>query len=1102
MIKNYIFLIILCGLFFSELSAQSPLEVFSQENYAGSSKQYEVVTIHSDLESFDNNIKSLKLEKGYMVTLASNSDGTGYSRVYRADDADLALTSLPPYLIGTISFIRVMKLHDYITKKGWAGWDEVDLDATNSTWYYDWSANGSTRPTLEYVPIKQNLNWPGWDEIISKTGATHVLGYNEPDRSDQANITVETAIERWPNYMQTGLRLGSPATSDPFNGWLTDFMTQAEELNYRIDFIPIHAYWFKSAEQWSNDLDYLYNQYNRPIWITEWNIGANWTDNNFPDSPDLLTDANAMKHRNDIIAILDVLESKDYVERYSIYNWVQDARAMIITVDDTWKANNPDWESYEWLRTAPVISSWDGGYKVLTPAGEYYANIDSEKAYNPAVEYVPTWTPFKETLSYQLSEDYQSISIQWEGINDELVNKYIVERKLEDETEFSVFYESSDYSVLSVDDVVQSSAEYRIKVIGKDNSESAYSEILSFQQSEIPEAPDNLTGESLSTSIINLSWSEVDNAESYNLKRANTEDGTYETIAFYLTETNFQDTGLDVNTTYYYKVSALNSGGESESSSAISVKTLSLETPASVSNILVSSGDSEVTLEWDFMYDAEFYVKRSTSDDTSFETIATVDTNNYEDSGVENGVTYYYKITAFNDEGESEDSNILVAKPKLGKHLYYAFNENEGSNPHDQWGSYRGILNSSVSWLPGIQDSGIYLDGSSSSYMEIEEGVMENLENFTISSWVKLESSETWMRIFDFGMDTDNYMFLTPQSGSDGNYFFAFRKAGIEEYIYTNVSPEQGEWVHVAVTLEGSTGIIYIDGVEAGRNDAMTINPSILGETNQNYIGKSQWPDPYLNGTIDDFKIYNYALNADQIEELAQIDLASDNFLIEVSGETCPDKNNGKITIVGQADLTYSATVNGTPYSFTDNTLTLIDLTESSYDICISVAEAITEQCYLIEVPESEIMTGRIASSSNKMHIEVTSGTAPYNVVINGILQFQTNEKEFEVDVKTNDLLEVTSSKDCEGIISKKITLMDAVIASPNPSKGRFEINIPTNSDKVMLEIYNMNSTLISRKVYNIDNRKVLVNIESEPPGTYLIRVNSDPIETIRIIKK
>lgn len=1105
MIKNYTFLIILLSAFTFKVCAQSPLEVFSEENYGGSSQQYEIFTLHKDLGSFDNNIKSFKLQQGYMVTFASNSNGTGYSRVFRADNADLEIPAMPPYLNGTVSFIRIMTLHNFVTKKGWAGWNSEEINASNGTWYYDWSAGGNTSSELEYVPIKQKQYWPGWDEIISKQGATHVLGYNEPDHTDQADMTVEESINGWPDFMQTGLRVGAPAYSDPFNGKLTDFMAQAEALNYRIDFIPIHAYWFKSAEQWSGDLDYLYNQYHRPMWLTEWNIGANWTNHNFPDDPTKLTDANATKHLNDLKAVLDVLESKDYVERYSIYNWVQNARAMIANINDEFRELNPDWESYEWLKNAPIISTSNGGndYKVLTPAGEYYRDRASKKAYNPTMEYIPTWTPLKESLNYNASDDFQSITLTWEGINNDLINKYVIERKLEGETEFSVFYESSDYSVLSVNDVIHTLAEYRIKVIGKDNVASTYSEILVFQQSEIPDTPSNLTGEALSTSMINLSWSAVNNAGSYNLKRATTEDGTYETIASYVTETSYQDNSLNADTNYYYKISSLNTGGESSDSSPIMVKTLALETPNTVSNIMVSSGDAQVILRWDLMYDAKFYVKRSISENGTFEIIATIETNKYIDTTVENGTTYYYQISAFNDMGESENSDILVAKPELGQHSYYNFNENEGSNPHDLWGNYTGILNSAVAWKPGLQDSGIFLDGSSSAYMDIEDGIMENLTDFTISAWLKLESIQNWARVFDFGSGTDTYMFLSPKSASTGKYRFAFKNGDDEEAIDANISPVTGKWVHVAVTLEGSIGIMYIDGVEVGRNENITINPSMLGKTTQNYIGKSQWPDPNLNGSIDEFKIYSYALTPSKIAQLTEITTSSDNFSIIAFGETCPDKDNGKIEIVGNSDLTYNATVNGTSYTFTNNTLTLTDLAVGTYDICISVTEANFEQCFFIDIIESNPLAGKFKTGKNKTRVEVSSGTAPYYVAINGILKFQTNETEFDVQASAGDLIEITSSNDCEGMLSNENMPFINAVAFPNPSSGHFEIAIQTDSKEINLEIYDFMSKLISNSTCPIIDGKISVNIEKEPSGIYFIKVQSNmEVNTFRIIKK
>ncbi|HEX9046233.1 MAG TPA: LamG-like jellyroll fold domain-containing protein, partial [Verrucomicrobiae bacterium] len=63
----------------------------------------------------------------------------------------------------------------------------------------------------------------------------------------------------------------------------------------------------------------------------------------------------------------------------------------------------------------------------------------------------------------------------------------------------------------------------------------------------------------------------------------------------------------------------------------------------------------------------------------------------------------------------------------------------------------------------------------------------------------------------------------------------------------------------------GTTGILYVDGVAVGTNSAMTLKPSNLNLTTQNYIGKSQYNDPYFNGQIDEFRIYNDRLSAGDV---------------------------------------------------------------------------------------------------------------------------------------------------------------------------------------------------------------------------------------------
>src|SRR5207245_1693774 len=77
-------------------------------------------------------------------------------------------------------------------------------------------------------------------------------------------------------------------------------------------------------------------------------------------------------------------------------------------------------------------------------------------------------------------------------------------------------------------------------------------------------------------------------------------------------------------------------------------------------------------------------------------------------------------------------------------------------------------------------------------------------------------------------------------------------------------------WSHVAVTLSGHTGTLYVNGQPVATNNNMTVTPADLGDTTQNWIGHSQFSaDPYLDATVDDFQIYDYALSTADIATLA-----------------------------------------------------------------------------------------------------------------------------------------------------------------------------------------------------------------------------------------
>jgi hypothetical protein len=78
-----------------------------------------------------------------------------------------------------------------------------------------------------------------------------------------------------------------------------------------------------------------------------------------------------------------------------------------------------------------------------------------------------------------------------------------------------------------------------------------------------------------------------------------------------------------------------------------------------------------------------------------------------------------------------------------------------------------------------------------------------------------------------------------------------------ERSIESPNSLPNGQWAHVVVTLSGSTGTLYVNGIAVDTNTALLYAPFRRGNTDANHIGSSQYPaDPYLNALIEDFRIY------------------------------------------------------------------------------------------------------------------------------------------------------------------------------------------------------------------------------------------------------
>jgi Leucine-rich repeat (LRR) protein len=232
--------------------------------------------------------------------------------------------------------------------------------------------------------------------------------------------------------------------------------------------------------------------------------------------------------------------------------------------------------------------------------------------------------------------------------------------------------------------------------------------------------------------------------------------------------------------------------------------------------------------------------------------------------------------------------------------------------------------------------------------------------------------------------------------------------------------------------------------------------------------------------------------------------LSSDNFTITSKSESCANQNNGEISITAKQTNTYVAIINGNYYNFINNNLTISDLSPATYKVSILVPGRDFEQIFTVVISKGATITGRSTFNSNKVAVEITEGTAPYAVFVNGTPQFETVAKDFVVEAQKGDLVEVKTAKACEGVFSNQQdgAVLDLLSGYPNPTSGKFEISLATAKKEVNIAVFTLDSQLISNDTYAVANGKVQLNLENQPTGVYLVKVNLDQPAYLKIIKK
>ena len=375
-----------------------PLICYTEQNFGGES--YDAYGTGNtggfmntlSAKQLNNQIRSFKLKRGYMVTFAVGTSGWGYSRCFIADNEDLELATLPHVLDGRISSYRIFKWCNY-DKKAIANDTRYEpTQALNVTGCYSFGKGENRYPDTECIPHHIYEDWPSASECGGVSYSCHMKTNNEPGNSaDDHPQTVAEVLNNWQNLMRTGMRLCSESSHDGSWNHLKAFMDSIDARGWRCDILDLHCYWSGGFD----NLNWYSSNYGngRPIWISEWIWGASWNNNGCFGSG-VSNDQILSTTKN----ILTTLNNNPRVERY--FYWNSESKGHI----------------------------YENGK--ATSLGQYYAEMETGMGYNKAYEYVPK-VVYKapHSISSSYNKTKKQATIVWRDPNGDMLDSIVVECK-------------------------------------------------------------------------------------------------------------------------------------------------------------------------------------------------------------------------------------------------------------------------------------------------------------------------------------------------------------------------------------------------------------------------------------------------------------------------------------------------------------------------------------------------------------------------------------------------------------------------------------------------------------------------------------------------
>jgi glucose/arabinose dehydrogenase/PKD repeat protein len=407
---------------------------------------------------------------------------------------------------------------------------------------------------------------------------------------------------------------------------------------------------------------------------------------------------------------------------------------------------------------------------------------------------------------------------------------------------------------------------------------------------QLPTAPGNLQATATSSSQINLTWSAAtDNVgvTGYRVERCQNVGCSVFTQVATPTGTSYTDSGLTAATSYSYRVravdAAINLGPYSGTATAVTQAAPDTQPPTAPGNLqATATSSSQINLTWNAATDnvgvTGYRVERCQNVGCSvFTQVATPTGTSYTDSGLTAATSYSYRVRAVDaaiNLGPYSGTATAVTQP-VGSGLVaaYSFDEGTGATVADSSGTGNSGTVANTTWTTsGRYGNALNFNGSNALVSVADAPSLRLTNAMTLEAWVfPAVVNRAWRDVIYKG--DDNYYLEATSTRNPAVPVGGGRFGPAGTDVNGTASLPVNTWAHLALTYDGATLRLYVNGVQVG---SRARSGNLVTSANPLQMGGDSIHGQYFTGTIDEVRVYNQARSATQIQGDMSAPIAGD----------------------------------------------------------------------------------------------------------------------------------------------------------------------------------------------------------------------------------